>query len=405
MTAEPSRPGTGPRAGPPFDRRTGLTLVALSAVVALVQLPGPHATAWHWFHDAARLLVGDEGVAGAGGLSLYRDHPEFQFGPLSALAAVPFSLFGPTGGSWLAIAAASALGLVAVTAVAAAARRLRPDANGPARDRSLFVGAAVLIVVWGDVAVRTAHLDDALALCATAVAVWALADGRPWWAAVLLGVAAAAKPWAIVFAPLAAAAPGPRRLLRPVVAAAVALVTWVPFVLVEPDTLGVRGYEIANEATSALRTLGVSAATTPEWARPAQLLVGLAVAFLLVRAGRWPAALMAGVAVRLLLDPAANRYYTAGLVLAVLVFEWVEYPERLPWLAVGSAVLLEASQIGDLPPQLGGWMRIVVVVAVLATAALWQPPDRCRPRPLPAARSPRPETRHHDPAAEANHLG
>jgi hypothetical protein len=237
----------------------------------------------------------------------------------------------------------------------------------------------VFVLVWGDVAVRTAHLDDAIALTATAVAVWALATGRPWWAAVLLGVAGAVKPWAIVFVPLLLAAPGHRRLLRPVLSAGIVLITWAPFILAEPSTLDARKYEIINEASSALRALGVAGARTPDWVRPAQLLGGLAVVGLLVLAGRWPAALMAGVAVRLLLDPAANRYYTVGLVLAVLVFEWVEHPERLPWLAVGSAVLLEASQLGGVPPVLGGWMRLSVVVSVLATAAVHRP---TRPDPL-----------------------
>ena len=288
--------GSAPRPQAPFSRRTYLGLVALSTMVVAVQLPGPHATAWHWFHDAARLLVGDAAVDGAGGLALYRDHPEFQFGPLSAAISIPFSLFGLRVGSWLAIAVGSALGLVAVTAVAAAACRLRSDVVGPARTRSLVVGAVVLVAVWGDVAVRTAHLDDALALTATALAVWALTDRRPWWATVLLGVAAAAKPWAIVFIPLLLVMPGRERLLRPAVAGGLALATWLPFVLAEPATLDVRDHRIVNEATSALRALGVTSGTTPEWVRPAQLLAGLAVVGLLVLVGRWPAALMAGVA-------------------------------------------------------------------------------------------------------------
>jgi hypothetical protein len=348
----------------------------LSAAVAVAHAPGRHATAWHWFHDSARLLVGDPAVDGAGGLALYRDHPEFQFGPLSTAVSVPFSLFGLRVGSWLAIAVGSALGLVAVTAVAAAALRLRPDAVGPARTRSLVTGAVVFVVVWGAVAVRTAHLDDAVALTATALAVWALTDRRPWWAAVLLGLAAAAKPWAVVFILLLLIAPGRFRLLRPVVAGALALITWAPFVIAEPATLDVRDFRIANEATSALRALGFTGEFAPDWVRPAQLLGGLALVGFLVLVGRWPAALMAGVAVRLVLDPAANRYYTAGLVLAVLVFEWVEFPERLPWLAAGSALLLEASQLSGMPSALGGWMRVVVVAAVLATAVLWRPTQR-----------------------------
>ncbi|MCP4454341.1 MAG: hypothetical protein GY809_23020, partial [Planctomycetes bacterium] len=66
-------------------------LVAASVVVMVVQLPGPHATAWHFFDLAADLLVG-RGPDGDGwGLALYRDHPELQFGPLSIVVAAPFA--------------------------------------------------------------------------------------------------------------------------------------------------------------------------------------------------------------------------------------------------------------------------------------------------------------------------
>ena len=44
-----------------------------------------------------------------------------------------------------------------------------------------------------------------------------------------------------------------------------------------------------------------------------------AIAAALVRWGRWHRAVMAAVAFRLLMDPAANRYYTVGLVLGLLM--------------------------------------------------------------------------------------
>ena len=363
----------GSRHGTAFDRRTWAGLVVLSVGVVVAHIPGPHATAWHWFHDAGRLLVGDGSVPGAGGLSLYVDHPEFQFGPLAVVAAVPFSWFGLGLGSWLAIIVGSALGLIALAALVTTVRRLRPDALRSARPLSLIGGAVTLVLVWGDVAVRTAHLDDAIALCALAAALWALSEGRTGWATVAVAIGAAAKPWAVIFLPLLLLVPDSRRFVRPVGAGLVAVLTWVPFLLAAPETLDVRDYAIPNEASSALRILGVTDPTTPDWVRPAQLLGGMALVGLLVLVGRWPAALMAGVAVRLVLDPAANRYYTVGLVLTVLVFEWVERPERVPWLAVASAVLLEGSQLEGVPATLGGWMRVAVVAAVLVTAAGYRP--------------------------------
>lgn len=371
-------PAEAPPSG--FDRPTLVALAGLSVGVLLAHVPGRHGTAWHWFHDAARLLVGDPAVEGAGGLSLYVDRADFQFGPVAVVAAVPFTVFGRTGGQWLAAVAASALGVLAAYALAAAARRVRPDALAADRPGALLVGAALLIVTWGSVAVLTTHLDDAIALCATALAVWALTERRPGAATLLLALAAAVKPWAVVFVPLLLVVDDRRRFVRPAVAAGLAVATWVPFVLAAPETLDVRSHDIFNQTTSALRAIGVTAETTPGWVRPVQLLGGMAVVGLLVLVGRWPAALMTGVALRLLLDPGANRYYTVGLVLAVLVFEWVDHPRRLPWLALGTAALLEASQIWALPDALGGWLRLTAVAAVVAAAArslaqpAWPPP-------------------------------
>ncbi len=351
-------------------RRAWLVLAVVSAAMLLVQVPFAHATAWHFFDDSARLLMGDTTTAiGPSGLSLYVSHPEFQFGPLSIVVGLPLSWLGTTAGSWAAMVALSVAGLVVYAALASAVVRLRPEAASRAGQRAVLVGGVVFVIVWSDVAVRTAHLDDAVAIAAAVTAVWALAAARPVFAVAALAVAGAAKPWGAVFAPLASAPQrGPRRWLWASFALGLAAVTWLPFVVADLRTLDTSEYGIANEASSALRALGFSEVMTPDWVRPAQLIGGLTLAVVLVARDRWSAVIMAGVAWRLLLDPAANRYYTVGLVAGLLVYELLRRPERLPWAAIVAAVLLELGQAEGFPPTLSGWLRVAVTLTVIVVA-------------------------------------
>lgn len=378
---------------PPASRRSAdwRVVVAAAAVVLLAQLPGTHATAWHFFDDAAQLLAG--GGDGTG-LHLYAAHPEFQFGPLSILAALPFTVFGERAGSWIAMVVGSAAGVLAFwfllrTVLTLGARPSRLTAT---------IAGVLFVVVWGDVAVRTAHIDDALALAATAAAVWACASGRAVPTAVLLGVAAAAKPWAIAFAPLALAVPGPRPAARLLLVAAVPVLTWAPFVLAEPATLDVTEFRIDVDPTSTLRALGVDTAETPGWARPAQLLGGLALATWSVRRGRWHAVVLAAVAWRLLLEPGAHRYYTAGAVLGALLIELTADAARgrgrrrvaLPWRSAALAATLELTALPGAPELVARTARLGAVLAALAavaTAAAVNPVCARSPGRAPASSS------------------
>jgi hypothetical protein len=172
--------------------------------------------------------------------------------------------------------------------------------------------------------------------------------------------------------------------------------------LAEPATLDASSFEIVNEASSALRRLGVAAAATPRWVRPVQLLGGAAIAAALVRWGRWHRAVMAAVALRLLLDPAANRYYTVGLVLGLLIFELFERPDRWPWMAVLAAAVLEFGQAGWVPAALSGWLRLGVTVGVIGFAFAAAP---AAPIPRPSVGRARREDepdRHSEPAGPKN---
>lgn len=329
----------------------------------MAQLPFRHATAWRWFDSAVHLLIGQG--EGPQGLHLYAGHPEFQFGPLSILFAVPLVL----AGTLITMIVLSALGVWCAVALSRLVVRLRPLADDRSTWISTTAGGVLLILVWGDVAVRTAHLDDGLALSASVAGLALASRGRLGLAAVAFGLAGAAKPWAVAFIPILLALDDERRWRLVALAFGIVAVSWAPFLLAEPETFRAGSYSILNEPSSALRALGVTDPVTPGWVRPAQLIGGVAVAAWLALRGRWAGVVMAAVAVRLLIDPAANRYYTVGLVLGLLIHELLARPERLPWMAATAALLLELPQNPDFPPTLAGWLRVVVVLVVLVEAA------------------------------------
>ncbi len=372
--AEPAAHGRGGTS--PSSRFPWLILAIASVTVLVVQIPLAHAPAWHFFADATALLLSDRS------LHLYSDRPDLQFGPLSIVIAIPFTALDGVG-SWAAMVVFSAVGVGVMWLVADSVRQLRPDLDEQVYWPVLVFAGLLFVVVWGDVAVRTAHIDDAVTIAATAAAVWALARGRPWWVVLGLAVAGAAKPWGLMFAPLAAVLPGPRRWVRVALVVGLAGLTWAPFVLVETGTLDASSFEIINELSSSLRSLGVAAATTPVWVRPVQLIAGTALASAVVWRGRWTAAVTAGVGFRLLIDPAANRYYTVGLVFGLLTFELMRRPDRRPWLALGAAATLEVGQFESFPPTLAGWARVVVTVGAIGLAFVNSTRD-----PLPAGNQP-----------------
>ena len=343
----------------------GPLLVVAAALLAAGT--GPDGTSWHFFHDAARLLF--DGDTSGGGLDLYVAHPDFQFGPLATVAAAPFALLPAGAALTVALVAGTALGAVAAAAARDVARTLTAGATTRAAWRADLVGYVTFAFVWTDVAVNTAHLDDAIALAATAVACAAVARDRAAMAVVALTVAAAAKPWAIVFAPLALVPSGERRPMRLLLIAGGVLATWVPFLVDEPRTLtSVGAFGIRNAPASALRVLGVTDPTTPGWVRPAQFALGLAVAAVLVRRDRWPAVPMAGLAVRFALDPGVHHYYSAGLVLAVLIWEGVARPGRAPLVTVAAALVMELTPTDVHPGALAGAVRLAFMAALVVAA-------------------------------------
>ena len=128
-------------------------------------------------------------------------------------------------------------------------------------------------------------------------------------------------------------------------------------------------FRIPTAASSSLRVFGVQAGHTPSWDRPAQILLGVAAATLVVRRGGWPAVLLAAITARLLLDPATKPYYTSGLVVAAIVVDLWLTDRRIPAFSIAAVLLLYAARATGLPPHELGVVRALYCLAVLMWCA------------------------------------
>ena len=322
---------------------------------------GHTLVSWHFVATGAALLRSDSPGAG---LHLYATHPQLQIGPLTFLAAAPLSGLP-----------ASLSGSVAAVVIAAAGPAMLLSLSHlphlTITDRQRGLAAAVLLPVWAELAVHYTHLDDALALVLLLAGMHAIARCRTIPAALLLAASADAKPWALAFIPLLLVLPRDRWQRAVLVWLAAVAAAWLPFVLADPQTLHAGGFAIANVASSSLRALGVTGASTPSWDRPVQLLLGAALGVVAVRRGRWLVVPAVVVSVRMLLDPGAYPYYTAGLVLATVVLDVGWRRTRWPWVSMGVVLGLYAVRaMGPLTPtnEVLGWLRLVTILCVLAVA-------------------------------------
>ena len=183
---------------------------------------------------------------------------------------------------------------------------------------------------------------------------------------------------------------------------AVIAAAWLPFYVADPGTMTAAHYTIRNLPTSALRALGVTAAWTPSWDRPAQVALGWALGAAAVWRRRWPAVILLGVGARIALDPGVHGYYTAGVMVGALI--WDAIGARRPWPVWSLLCILALSGIPVVTrdPQVLGDARLAIVVAFTAALLLgpsrwvWQAGPGPR-QPSGSARSPRPPWRHPAP--------
>lgn len=337
-----SGPGPSPGAGPGPSRRRPhwqafwpwFILWPWSAAWAAWHLHGA-GQSWHFFASGGRLLL--SGGPG-GGLHLYAAHPQLQIGPLTLTISGALESLGPWPSRVAAIAAMSATGpplLAAVWALAPRAGRRRSQ---------LLLAGLVFLPVWTEVTTQFAHLDDLLALSFSVAAAHAVARRHPVLAGLALAAAADSKPWAAAFVPMLLVLPRPQRWAALGVFAGGVTAAWLPFVLADPHSLMAAQFTIPNDHSSALRVLGVNAARTPWWDRPAQLALGMAGGCLAVWRRRWPAVILLAVSARILLDPGVYSYYTSGALLGTVLVDLVVTRWRLPWATATGAALLYAAR-------------------------------------------------------------
>jgi hypothetical protein len=381
--------------------------------------------AWNLFIQGSLLLfTGHDGESTkAAGLHLYASYPQLQIGPLAFAVAQVLRHLGPDGGIATAELVMTAAGLAMLYVIERIALTVRPElALRPARlQRVMLAGGAMFMIAWVELAVEFGHLDDILALLCAVLAVWAGVLRRPVLTGLCVGLAADAKPWALIFLPLlllaggAAQAPwaGRRRvagtaatglrsmappwaatghlaaarLAGPALAVAIAAATavvvvaagWLPFYIADPGTIAAAHFTITNLPDSALRALGVHAARTPWWDRPAQAVAGCALGTLVIWQRRWAGAALLAVGARIALDPGAHAYYTAGVMAGALLWDCVGARRPFPLWSLLTLGALTAVPVLSADAALQGKFRLGLVIAFTLAILLmparwcWQP--------------------------------
>jgi hypothetical protein len=341
-------------------------------------LMAPHGgIAWVFFKQGTAGLFGGKGsFHHPGGLHLYASNPSLQIGPLSFAVAEALRHLGPHDGILTAQALLIAAGLLAVASIESLARKVRPDLRyrPVALQLTVLVGGAAFLNAWADLAVSYTHLDDGLALLFAIGAFRTAIANRPVLTGLCVGLAADAKPWALVFLAvlLLLPAPGWRRGAAAALAALAA--AWLPFLIADHGTMAAAHYTIRNMRDSALRALGVTAARTPAWDRPAQVLLGWALSAVAVWRRRWPAVILLGVGARIALEPGVHAYYTAGIMAGALIWDTMGSRRPVPLWSLLSILALSGLPHITQHPDILGDARLALVLAF--TAALLLAPDR-----------------------------
>lgn len=371
------KPDVGPPRPSPTMAPVCLILSAWSIVWTVAHLRSP-ASSWHYFDTGARLLLATSNPQG--GLHLYHSNPELQIGPLSFLVALPFTLLPTAVTKLIAAVVMSLIGL----GLLALASTLLPKGQ---RSRILWPGL-LFIPAWEELAAKAGHLDDVLALTLTVGALVAVQRKHAIACAMLLALAADAKPWALAFVPLLLVVPAAQRLRAIAWWVGTIAVAWLPFLIADPRSVIAASYRIPNAAGSALRALGVNDPSTPLWCRPAQLILGVGLAWLLWRIGRPAAIVLAVLAVRLLLDPATWSYYAAGLVVGTLLLDLCRTRRRtsVPWFTLGGFVTVFVPSYVHVGPLASAHVQGVLRAGFLLAAIVGAYSVSCDPE-LGALRS------------------
>jgi hypothetical protein len=197
-SAEPAVASRPTIAGHPWH----LTLLAGLAFGLHIWLYRNGGYSWHYFADGASLLFGQHppGEAAPGGLHLYANYPQLQFGPVALLTAALVRPFADDGGWMVATGLMTLAGVLVLHLLEQIVYRVRPDlrAKPVAMRCTMLVGGGSFLLSWELLAVHFGHLDDVLALVFITGALAAAVSRRPVIAGLCVGLATDAKPWALV---------------------------------------------------------------------------------------------------------------------------------------------------------------------------------------------------------------
>ncbi|MDX6227010.1 MAG: hypothetical protein QOI76_400 [Frankiales bacterium] len=387
-------------AAPWWARHPYLLLTAVALAWIGVRHAGPAAD-WDYLREGSDLLLGHRTLVSStavvaahasiqsGGLHLFAHYPEIQVGPLTLLLVAAIRWVSGPYGRVVTVSLGTLLCVPTIWLLDVAAARVRPVEGDP-RGRALLVlvGGSSVLAVWTQATLRYAHVDDALVLFFAALAVWAVVRVDALALGTACALAVAAKPTGLILLPLLLVLTGRRRLVAGLVAAAGVASVWLPFVLADPGTLQAGSPTIQTAQATALHVLGLHGYL--HWVRAAQLVLSLGVGLIAVLRGRWPAALLAAAAGRLLLEPGAVSYYTTGIVLGALAWEAlsVQRARGLVTASVCAAFYLVPYQaVYSLLPyhplltgRLDGWLRLgsclALILAVTAVPQRWWPAPR-----------------------------
>ena len=318
---------------------------------------------WHFLVEGVRALFSPVGV------QLYSLHPELQMGPLTFVLGAVFVLILP--GHIGMIAGNAFMMVVGLLAVQSTATLVPADDRDGAR--RWFIASALVLLVWAEVAVHWAHLDDAMALLGGVVALRLMRSGHPFFAALTVGLAIDFKPWAVPFAAVLLLAPWRRLVPAALILLATVGGVWGVFAVLDPAMISAAHFVIPVDPGSTIGLFRL-AANTPWWCRPAQLVGGAVLAAIAVKRGRWPAVLLIAIALRMLIDPVAKNYYDSGLVLAASVFDIITATGVLPLMTLIAVVAVYLpSYLLASEPAPRAIIRTIALLTLLAVSFLRRP--------------------------------
>lgn len=362
VAAHQPEPTPSPERRLEWSRRIGARRFALIGFIAACGCVAAGGRGdWSYFAYLGRQLVGESG------LHLYARFPDTQTGPFTLLVAGLLS-HTPRNGFVACVILLAAAGLLVMRQIES-----QMDRSAPELERNLRVLiAGVLVAVWWSMFGRFGHIDDGLGLLLVVFALDAHIGRHPMRAGLLVGLAIGFKPWTVMFWPLALPARGETlfdwRTARSVgILAATVVGTWAPFVLADRDTLSGLSPTVLPAYDSVLRLLGLVDLADSTWLRLLQLVLSSCVVLAATRTNQVEAAVMGGIAVRIMLDPGTWPYYSTGLVVGAVIWDLRRTRRMLPLWGLGTSLALVPTSI--LPfERLRAVLRLMCCVAAVACA-------------------------------------